>query len=109
VHRVASLAKRWLLGTHQGAVEPDHLAKYRRVRLSLQPSQLAQPGTRLLANARAGRRPRPGALPPARHQPGAQGSASRPSHRARAPAQPGTTISRSAVATALPGVVRSDG
>jgi transposase-like protein len=28
VHRVASLAKRWLLGTHQGAVEPDHLAEY---------------------------------------------------------------------------------
>lgn len=25
VHRVASLAKRWLLGTHQGAVEPAHL------------------------------------------------------------------------------------
>jgi len=28
VHRVASLAKRWLLGTHQGSVEPDHLASY---------------------------------------------------------------------------------
>ena len=25
VHRVAALAKRWLLGTHQGAVEADHL------------------------------------------------------------------------------------
>ena len=25
VHRVASLCKRWLLGTHQGGVEPDHL------------------------------------------------------------------------------------
>ena len=25
VHRVASLAKRWLLGTHQGSVEPAHL------------------------------------------------------------------------------------
>jgi transposase-like protein len=28
VHRVASLAKRWLLGTHQGAVEGDHLQAY---------------------------------------------------------------------------------
>lgn len=28
VHRVASLLKRWLLGTHQGAVSPDHLNAY---------------------------------------------------------------------------------
>ncbi len=28
VHRVASLVKRWLLGTHQGAVEVDHLQGY---------------------------------------------------------------------------------
>ena len=28
VHRVASLAKRWLLGTHQGAVNADHLPSY---------------------------------------------------------------------------------
>ena len=28
VHRVASLAKRWLLGTHQGAVAPEHLESY---------------------------------------------------------------------------------
>ncbi len=28
VHRVASLLKRWLLGTHHGAVERDHLAAY---------------------------------------------------------------------------------
>lgn len=28
VHRVASLLKRWLLGTHQGAVGPDHLDYY---------------------------------------------------------------------------------
>ena len=27
-HRVASLAKRWLLGTHHGAVEGDHLQAY---------------------------------------------------------------------------------
>lgn len=28
VHRVASLAKRWLLGTHQGGVKPAHLQAY---------------------------------------------------------------------------------
>jgi transposase-like protein len=28
VHRVAALAKRWLLGTHQGAVSGDHLDAY---------------------------------------------------------------------------------
>ena len=28
VHRVASLLKRWLLGTHQGAVGPMHLEDY---------------------------------------------------------------------------------
>jgi len=28
VHRVASLAKRWLLGTHQGSVEDKHLQTY---------------------------------------------------------------------------------
>jgi transposase-like protein len=28
VHRVASLAKRWLLGTHQGSVDRAHLASY---------------------------------------------------------------------------------
>lgn len=28
VHRVASLLKRWILGTHQGAVSPEHLDSY---------------------------------------------------------------------------------
>jgi len=28
VHRVASLLKRWLLGTHQGSVAPEHLQSY---------------------------------------------------------------------------------
>lgn len=28
VHRVASLLKRWVLGTHQGAVTPEHLQSY---------------------------------------------------------------------------------
>ena len=25
VHRVASLLKRWILGTHQGSITPEHL------------------------------------------------------------------------------------
>ena len=28
VHRIASLLTRWILGTHQGAVTPDHLQSY---------------------------------------------------------------------------------
>jgi transposase-like protein len=28
VHRVASLLKRWILGTHQGSITPDHLQSY---------------------------------------------------------------------------------
>jgi hypothetical protein len=28
VHRVASLAKRWLLGTHQGSADDAHLTSY---------------------------------------------------------------------------------
>src|SRR4249919_3796602 len=28
VHRIAALAKRWLLGTHQGSVDPAHLPSY---------------------------------------------------------------------------------
>jgi hypothetical protein len=28
VHRIASLAKRWLLGTHQGSVDESHLQSY---------------------------------------------------------------------------------
>jgi transposase-like protein len=28
VHRIASLSKRWMLGTHQGAIEAEHLPSY---------------------------------------------------------------------------------
>ena len=28
VHRVASLVKRWILGTHHGSVQPEHLDTY---------------------------------------------------------------------------------
>ncbi len=28
VHRIASLLKRWILGTHRGSVTPEHLQSY---------------------------------------------------------------------------------
>jgi len=28
VHRIANLLKRWVFGTHQGSVTPDHLKSY---------------------------------------------------------------------------------
>jgi len=28
VHRVASLMKRWLMGTHQGSIKPEHAQSY---------------------------------------------------------------------------------
>jgi hypothetical protein len=38
VHRAAALLKRWLLGTYQGAVRPEHLqANLRRVLVPVQP------------------------------------------------------------------------
>ena len=36
VHRVASLLKRWLLGTHQGAVSEKHLDYYLGIHIPLQ-------------------------------------------------------------------------
>jgi transposase-like protein len=111
VHRVASVAKRWLLGTHQGAVEPDHLAEYlnefvfrfnRRnsrsrglvfyrvleLAVSHEPVRYRQ----IVAN------PAPKAVPP-----------KPPTGRGHPPTQPGAASSRSSMATALPGLVRSDG
>lgn len=46
VHRVASLDKRWLLGTHQGGGEPRTPGQLRgRVRLPVQPPHLRRPRT----------------------------------------------------------------
>jgi len=49
VHRVASLFKRWLLGTHQGGVAEQHLDAYLdEFVLPLQPPQVAAARTALL-------------------------------------------------------------
>src|SRR5207344_2174972 len=76
VHRVAGLAKRWLLGTHQGSVDGGPPARLpQRVRLPLQPAQLTQPRPGLLPCAGASRRARSGPLPgPPRRQETAPGT-----------------------------------
>ena len=60
VHRVASLAKRWLLGTHQGSVDEAHLPGYLdefAFRFNRRRSAKPRPG--VLPGAGARRRPRP--------------------------------------------------
>ena len=54
VHQAISLLKRWLLGTHQGAVSHEHLDYYLDEFVSLQPAQLTQPGKTLLPPCAAG-------------------------------------------------------
>jgi hypothetical protein len=81
VHRIAALAKRWLLGTHQGGVKPEHLQAYldeftfhfnrRRSRARgilfyrlLEQAVLAQPRTYRSLVAGAGASGRPDPTPP---------------------------------------------
>ena len=76
VHRVASLAKRWLLGTHQGSVDDAHLPSYLDefvFRFNRRRSRAPRPGLLPRPRARgrppAGALPRPGAQPPGPHGP----------------------------------------
>ena len=56
VHRVASLLKPWLLGTHQDSVSPQHPRRLpQRVHVALQPPQLAAPRAALPPPAQTGR------------------------------------------------------
>src|SRR5262245_23361176 len=59
VHRVASLAKRWLLSTHQGSVDEAHLQSYLEEFVFRFNRRRSTARARLLSGARAGRRPRP--------------------------------------------------
>lgn len=88
VHRVASLAKRWLLSTHQGAVDIEHLPGYlNEVLLPVQPSPFTQPRPGLPATTPTRRRSRPGPLPAAdQTTPATQGAATA-ARSDRAPAQ----------------------
>ena len=64
VHRVVSLLKRWLLGTHQGAVTPRASGLLPgRVHLPLQPSALPPPREAVLPLGATSRRRRARALP----------------------------------------------
>ena len=94
VHRVASLAKRWLLGTHQGSVEPAHLASYLNefvFRFNRRGSRSR--GMVFYRGARTRRCPRPSALPGPYRQHAAPASAAHAAAGARAPAEPGTPSS----------------
>ena len=63
VHRVASLLKRWLLGTHQGAVRPLHLDYYLdEFTFPVQPTDVALTGQTVLPLGSAGRGGRSGVL-----------------------------------------------
>jgi len=98
VHRVASLAKRWLPGTHQGSVEEAALARLpQRIRLPVQPPQLAQPRHALLPRDGTGRRARADPVRRHPHQQEAprQGASDA---RQRPPAQPGTPSGEPALA-----------
>ncbi len=114
VHRVASLAKRWLLSTHQGAVgyrAPDWLPG--RVLLPVQPPPLAQSRTGVPAGAATGRWPRPGALPGDHRKPHAEEGAADAARPPGSPAQPGPSSRRTALASRSlrngGGLVGSDG
>ncbi len=86
VHRVAALAKRWLLGTHQSSVDPAHLTVLpQRVRLPVQPAPLARPRHALLprpatrGSPRSRALPRPGRRPEAQAHPATAADPARPS------------------------------
>ena len=98
VHRVSSLCKRWLLGTHQGRVEPGAPAGLpERVRLQVQPPPLTQPRHGVLPGTGTRHRARPGALPRhPRHHKAPQQAAAPARHRP--PAQPGPPRRDSALA-----------
>ncbi len=62
VHRVASLVKRWILGTHHGSVQPGFGRLPGRVRVPLQPPHVGLARHAVLQAAAAGRRHRTGDL-----------------------------------------------
>lgn len=91
VHRVASLPKRWLLGTHQGSVEPAHLASYlTEFVFRFNRRRARSRGDGLLPGARARRRPRAGPLPGSHRREAAPGGAAHAAPAARASAEPGS-------------------
>jgi ISXO2-like transposase domain len=97
VRRVASLAKRWLLSTHQGSV------RRRICRATAMSSCSASTGAGReaagwsSAAARARRPPRPGALPQHRHRQAATEDPADAASQTRASVKPGAAASRAPV------------
>ena len=75
VHNVSSLAKRWLLGTHQGSIDEAHLADYLDESCSVS-TAAARAAAAWSSTACSSCRPQPGALPRAHLQPQARQTAS---------------------------------
>jgi transposase-like protein len=69
VHRVASLAKQWLLGTHQGAVDDAHLPGYLNEFTFRFNRRRSRSRAAVLPRDRTRRSPRPGRLPRPDSQP----------------------------------------
>jgi len=111
VHTVVSLAKRWLLGTHQGEGRrrpPRQLPQ--RVRVPLQPTALPQPRPGVLPRARTRRRPRPRALPRPHRQPPPRDQAAAPAARnPRTPRQPRAAAREPTLAIHHPARLRLNG
>ena len=101
VHRVASLAKRWLLGTHQGSVDEAHLQSYLDefvFRFNRRTSRSR--GLRVPPRAPARRRPRTRPLPRPHRQRHAE-EAPADWWRLGSPTQPRPPSSRPAVESCL--------
>ena len=110
VHRVASLAKRWLLGTHHGSVGDAHVGRLpERVRVPLQPPPLPQPRDGVLSGARMRRGPRPRALPGPHCQRATSGRAAHAAARPRAPAEPGPPSGAPPMENSEPRLLRLNG
>jgi ISXO2-like transposase domain len=110
VHRVASLARRWLLSTHQGLGRGGAPAELSgRVRVPLQPAPLGQPRPGVLPAARARRRPRPGPLPQHRGRQAATKDPADAASQARASSEPGAAICGAPVEGRWPGLLRLNG
>ena len=110
VHRVASLVKRWLLGTHQGSVGDAHLPGYlNEFVFRLQPPPLPQPRARVLSGAAVGRDPCAGPLPgPGRpHAP--SGPPAYAAAYPRTPAEPGAPTRKSPLESCGSGLLRLNG
>jgi transposase-like protein len=100
VHRIASLAQRWLLGTHQGAVDEAHLTSYLDefvFRFNRRRSRSRGMLFYRVLELAVGHDPV--RLPRSDPQPATHDDASPPTRNPRAPLKPRTSARRKAVAT----------